>query len=114
MKYSETDLAYVYKFRKFRARYEINRAKRRIRVRKTSNDAHIRERLLLRQGHRCAGLRFNGVYLPCYRRISKRAQCDHIIELRYYGADVRENLQMLCRPCHVLKTKANRLKQACY
>lgn len=66
----------------------------------------VRERLCRKQGDRCA---------HCGRPFGPkeaRANCDHIVPLRDGGANVEDNLQMLCNWCHVEKTSAEATSRA--
>lgn len=88
------------------------RSKLRIKKRVASRNADFRTKLWRLQGWKCAGLVIRGVYVPCSHEIRPfKSECDHIIELRYLGQDDFHNLQLLCRPCHLEKTRLNRLSE---
>jgi 5-methylcytosine-specific restriction endonuclease McrA len=105
----------IWEFRKLRAQ-TLPRSDHRIHVREKSRDPHIRDFLCKRQYGLCAGLlgRDGRVLKACLRRVGKKAHCDHIVELRYYGTDRRKNLQMLCKWCHRTKTGANAIRQTAW
>lgn len=101
----------VWVYRKMRAR-DLDRSPHRIYIRIASRDPTIREWLRDRQLGQCAGLvDSHGARRYCSNRIGKKAQCDHIVELRYFGTDRRKNLQLLCKWCHQWKTRMNRVRQ---
>ena len=52
----------------------------------------------------CPGLIIDGIHTSCTR---DPVECDHIIEIRHAGKDMKSNLQMLCTNCHKRKTIAN-------
>jgi len=55
-----------------------------------------RSALLIKQARACAG---------CGCPVGDDAIIDHVVPLGDGGADRWENLQLLCRPCHAVKTK---------
>ena len=59
---------------------------------------------------RAALLRERPLCVECERhgRVRAAADVDHIVPLHRGGADAVENLQPLCRPCHAVKTAAER------
>lgn len=61
----------------------------------------------------CAGLTegCSDLYRACR---AEPTECDHIIEMRWGGLDTRSNLQMLCRDCHLTKTRGNYMFQQIY
>ena len=72
----------------------------------------IRKTLLSRQKNACPGITYlDKTHVPCGREPS---ECDHVVELRYGGDDSLGNLLMLCRVCHLAKTKANRMEQTVF
>jgi len=44
------------------------------------------------------------------RRFSAKLECDHIIPLDAGGTDEMRNLQTLCRPCHIDKTRRENVR----
>jgi 5-methylcytosine-specific restriction endonuclease McrA len=102
----------IWEFRKLRAQ-TLPRSTVRITIRIKSRDPAIRDYLCRRQHGLCAGLigQDGRIVKACMRRVGKKAHCDHIIELRYFGTDRRKNLQMICKWCHRDKTGANVIKQ---
>jgi hypothetical protein len=44
----------------------------------------------------------------CDTLIETRKEFDHIIPVAIGGSSLRENCQMLCQPCHLVKTKQER------
>jgi len=84
---------------------EVFRRNYRETSRSASSSEKNRDRLLREQGGFCAGLlKGNNIYSNCKNRAT---ECDHIIELRYGGRDIIDNLQMLCNSCHCEKTARN-------
>jgi hypothetical protein len=91
------------------------KVKRSVYQRRTaSSNVSIRDAITETQGNFCAGL----IEIPWqytktryYICDNEPTDCDHILELRYGGTDTEDNLQMLCRECHVKKTSANCKKQ---
>jgi 5-methylcytosine-specific restriction endonuclease McrA len=73
----------------------------------------LRRTLLEKQMFVCAGLTdgCSDHYSDCS---SVPTECDHIIEMRWGGLDTRSNLQMLCRDCHLIKTRSNYMFQQIY
>ncbi len=73
------------------------------RLRETSGHAWgvIRKRILRRD---C------GLYQLCQKRdrLSLATEVDHIVALINGGTDDDDNLQSLCRDCHVMKTRADK------
>jgi hypothetical protein len=65
------------------------------------------ERLLEKQGHRCAG--------PCHQKIGpgNGFDADHIVELKDGGENRESNLQLLCRKvCHKTKSRVRAIARA--
>jgi hypothetical protein len=90
----------------------MNRSFFRTSHRQASSSRRIRKLLMKEQGGKCPGLlRMDGTVLKLCGSICL-TDCDHIIELRYRGIDYIGNLQMLCRECHLLKTRLNSLWQS--
>ena len=91
--------------------YHSPRLATKFKVRKLSNDQHVRRMLVQKQLGKCPGLTtiHGRIFRSC---MSYRLECcDHIIERRYRGADKIYNLQMLCNLCHKVKNKWNRVSQ---
>jgi 5-methylcytosine-specific restriction endonuclease McrA len=86
-------------------------AHEKFKVRKVSNYPTVRDWLIDIQEGRCPGLM--STHGHAFRLCGSiyLTDCDHIIERRHHGADKRYNLQMLCRECHKVKTKWNRVSQ---
>ena len=59
-------------------------------------------------------LRAHPLCLHCEQagRVSVAQEVDHITALEHGGADSENNLQSLCIPCHLAKTRAERKRAA--
>ena len=67
--------------------------------RRASLPSKVRRQVAYRQGYECAGC---GCLLPPDHEV------DHVVPVALNGSDSLENLQALCRPCHLQKTRDQR------
>jgi 5-methylcytosine-specific restriction enzyme A len=61
----------------------------------------LRKSALVRDNHLCQDCLKRGILTPA-------TEVDHILNKARGGADIMENLQSLCKPCHKAKTQRER------
>ncbi|CAN0037389.1 unnamed protein product, partial [Ectocarpus sp. 6 AP-2014] len=64
---------------------------------------HLKETLMEKQGSKC-----NYCSGPIQLYPGSNCDCDHIIPVTYGGSSDIDNLQLLCVPCHRIKTGLER------
>ena len=80
--------------------------------RKVSSNPKVKAIVKLKYNNMCNATK---VYVSSNKYIFKKCkntilEIDHIIERRYRGKDIIENLQTLCCMCHYIKNKLNNKK----